>query len=287
MPRFSIITPTYQAARFVERCYWSLANQEVGDWEWVVVDDASLDGTREVIAALGDKRIRYLRFESNAGRGRARDRALQEARGDWSTILDMDDFCFPDRLSIAEKARADGAEFACSQMLLIDDAYRVTGIRGFYMDTYPRVFPHASVSGNSDLLRRIGYPRYRRAQDQTMVLTLANRHQGSYTEEPLYVYHENANVTLKDAFSGQFYILRQLLDLWRAGVLDRTVPVLRAATKGLAKMVAMLPLFVYPRLYAKTIKRRSKLDRAAMESLSPKRREFVAECGRRFPLVRA
>ena len=61
-PVFSIITPTFNNGRFVNRCYWSLSQQLEDDWEWIVVDDASTDGTQEILAALKDPRIVIHRF---------------------------------------------------------------------------------------------------------------------------------------------------------------------------------------------------------------------------------
>ena len=45
-PLFSVVTPVYNGAPFIRDCYESLAAQTFADWEWVVVDDGSQDGTR-------------------------------------------------------------------------------------------------------------------------------------------------------------------------------------------------------------------------------------------------
>ena len=284
-PLFSIITPTYQGARFIPRCHWSLLQQQVGDWEWVVVDDASTDGTQEIIKSLGDERIRYFRFDTNQGRGLARDHALHQARGQWSVILDMDDLCFPDRLTHAREAQLRGEQFLCSPLALIDDAYRLCGVRGFTNASYPRSFPHATLCGGSDLLRRIGYPAYRRAQDQTMVLTLANNHAGHYCQEPLYIYHENANARLGDAFAGQYYMHKQLRELTRRGVLKPGREMQRAQFGRVVRMLGLLPFFLCPPLYKLTVKRRANLDPGTVQRMDPARRQFLAECAQLFPLA--
>lgn len=283
-PLFSIITPTYQGARFIPRCHWSLLQQQVGDWEWVVVDDASTDGTREIIKSLGDERIRYFRFETNQGRGLARDHALHQARGQWSVILDMDDLCFPDRLTRAREAQLRGEAFLCSPLALIDDAYRLCGVRGFTNTGYPRSFPHATLCGGSDLLRKIGYPPYRRAQDQTMVLTLANNFEGYYHPEPLYIYHENAGINLSGAIIGNYYKLRQSHDLTCRGVLQAGGGIYRMQISYFLKMIGLMPMFIYPPLYKLTLKRRANLGKNNIHGIDTNRRRFINECANLFPV---
>lgn len=281
-PAFSIITSAYQAAGFLPRCHWSLTRQTVADWEWVVVDDASTDGTAELIGALGDARIRYHRFPENRGRGVARDFALQQACGRWSAVLDADDFSFPDRLARAGAARAQGYDFLCSSLALIDHDYRVTGVRGCAARGYPREFTHGTLCGDTALLQRIGYPAFRRAQDQTMVLTLANTRRGYFCEQPLYVYHENASVGVKDAFVGHYYALRQIHALARKGVLKRGVALTRAQLGRWAKLAGLLPFFLWPRAYLQTLRARAKASHGAGR-LTAEERAFIAECAQRFP----
>ena len=116
----------------------------------------------------------------------------------------MDDFCFPDRLTCAAEALSGGFDYMCSPLVIIDDDYLVRGIRGAGFGGYPKTFPHATLCGRADLLRAIGYPGYRRAQDQTMVLSLANRYRGHYCKAPLYIYHEGANAASKTHFGARF-----------------------------------------------------------------------------------
>ena len=281
-PAFSFITPTYQCAAYLRRCHWSLTRQTVGDWEWVVVDDASTDGTAELIAALGEPRIRYHRFPENRGRGLARDFALQQARGRWTAVLDADDLSFPTRLARSEEARERGFDFICSPLVLIDHDYRVTGVRGCAEAGYPRAFPHATLCGETELLRRIGYPNFRRAQDQTMVLTLANTRRGFFCEQPLYLYHENAGARLREAFAGQCHALQQVRALARRGVLRRGRELSRAQAGRVLKLIGLLPFFLWPPAYRATLRRRANVAHGAI-LLGRDEHAFIAECARLFP----
>jgi glycosyltransferase involved in cell wall biosynthesis len=282
-PSFSIITPAYNAARFLPRCHWSLTRQTIADWEWIVVDDGSTDGTRELIAGLGDERIRYHRLEENQGRGPARNHALQHARGAWTAMLDADDLCLPERLAVAAEARAQGFEFFCSAMVLIDYAYRITGLRGMKLERYPRTFPHSPLCGDTALLRQIGYPAHRRGQDQTMVHTLANTRHGRFDPRPLYVYHEDAGIGPRGALAGHWAAFVQVRALARRRVLRRNFSLLAAQAGRGGRILGLLPFLLWPRGYQKTLGLRKKYP-ALTEPLPDADRAFIAECARLFPM---
>ncbi len=97
-PLFSILMPSYNAAATLPRALCSLIHQSCSDWECVLVDDASHDDTKKIVDQIGDKRIRYFRLEDNAGRGAARQKALELAQGEIIGMLDADDWIYPDRL---------------------------------------------------------------------------------------------------------------------------------------------------------------------------------------------
>jgi glycosyltransferase involved in cell wall biosynthesis len=90
MVTVSIITPAYNADRFIDDAYRSLLHQNFWDWEWIVIDDGSTDATTHKIAALQDDRILYIRQE-NRGVSAARNLALDSAKGRFVTFLDADD----------------------------------------------------------------------------------------------------------------------------------------------------------------------------------------------------
>lgn len=285
-PEFSWITPTYQGAAFLPRCHWSLTRQTVADWEWIVVDDGSTDETAEVVASLRDDRIRYFRLARNAGRGRARAFALSHARGRWTALMDADDLSLPGRLARAQAARAEGFVFFCSAMVLIGADYSVGTVRGCADDSEPRLFPHATLCGDTGAIRRIGYPPCRRAEDQTMVLTLANTARGMFCKEPLYAYQEAAGITAGAAWASNWAALAQLRALTRAGVLRRSAGLRRLKWERLRSLVGLLPFLLWPRAYAKTLRRRANFS-AGAQPLDAAGRAFLAECARRFPLPAA
>ena len=91
--------PTFRQAPFLPRALRSLLDQQLPDWELLVVDDASPDETPTVLAPfLGDARIRALRLERNVGTGAALNLATSLARGRYIAYLPSDDVYFPEHL---------------------------------------------------------------------------------------------------------------------------------------------------------------------------------------------
>lgn len=93
MPRFSIVIPAYNVGAYLERCLASVVGQAFGDWEAIVVDDASTDDTPQVAARFAeeDARVRVVRHEANRGLHLVRRTGVEAASGDWALFLDGDD----------------------------------------------------------------------------------------------------------------------------------------------------------------------------------------------------
>lgn len=98
----SIIVPVYNAKNFIVETMECVRAQTYGDWELLLVEDCSSDGTMDLIMAYmegwGDTRIRLIRQPSNMGAARARNRGLREACGRYIAYLDADDLWMPEKL---------------------------------------------------------------------------------------------------------------------------------------------------------------------------------------------
>lgn len=94
-PRVSVLMPTYNHRHFIRRAIESLLAQELGDWELVIVDDGSTDGTAESISRfLADPRVRLQRLPHNEGLGAALNHGLEHARAPLIAYLPADDVMY-------------------------------------------------------------------------------------------------------------------------------------------------------------------------------------------------
>ncbi len=101
-PRVSVIIATYNYGAFITDSLRSVEEQTLHEWECLIVDDASTDDTAAVVAKFTDRdpRFRIIRMERNSGVSAARNRALQEAQGEFIQLLDADDVMAPAKLEL-------------------------------------------------------------------------------------------------------------------------------------------------------------------------------------------
>jgi glycosyltransferase involved in cell wall biosynthesis len=103
-PFFSIVTPTYNRERFLSEMIKSVQAQSFKDYEHIIVDDGSIDGSEELILefAVKDERIVYIKQE-NKGRCAARNVGIENSNGTYVCFLDSDDYWKPEHLTSIKK----------------------------------------------------------------------------------------------------------------------------------------------------------------------------------------
>lgn len=90
-PRVSVVMTSYNHERWIEEAISSVLDQTVTDLELIVVDDASKDGSMEVVARFADPRMRVYRFDTNQGAASALNFAVQQARAEFVAVINSDD----------------------------------------------------------------------------------------------------------------------------------------------------------------------------------------------------
>jgi len=100
-PLFSVVTPVWNAAATLPATVASVRVQSLPDWELLLVDDASTDGSRGLARGLAaaDPRIRLIERATNGGAAAARNAAIRAARGRLIAFLDADDRWHPEKLA--------------------------------------------------------------------------------------------------------------------------------------------------------------------------------------------
>src|ERR1051325_11534551 len=101
---FSVVVPLWNNRATVRETVASALAQHFADFELIVVDDGSTDGSVETLAGMDDPRLRIVR-QANAGPGPARNAGIAAARADWIAFLDADDLWLPDHLAELDRVR--------------------------------------------------------------------------------------------------------------------------------------------------------------------------------------
>ena len=96
-PVLSIIMPLYNSERFIGQAIQSILTQSFKDFELIIIDDASSDGSLDIVKEFKDSRIRILRNEKNQGISFTRNKGLNVASGRFIAPFDSDDVAMPDK----------------------------------------------------------------------------------------------------------------------------------------------------------------------------------------------
>ena len=96
----SIITPSYNSAKFISQTIDSILAQTYQNWEMLIVDDCSTDNSNDIINEYieKDSRIKLIKLETNSGPANARNAGIKEATGEYIAFLDSDDIWLPQKL---------------------------------------------------------------------------------------------------------------------------------------------------------------------------------------------
>jgi glycosyltransferase involved in cell wall biosynthesis len=180
-PLVSVVTPVWNAAATLGDTVASVRAQSLGDWELLLVDDASTDGSRDLARALagGEPRIRLIERATNGGAAAARNAAIRAARGRLIAFLDADDRWYPEKLARQTAfMAAHGHAFVFAGYRRVDAGGRPLGV----VRPPPRVSRDALLHGNvigcltavydAGRLGKVEMPDLRRRQDYGLWLRL-------------------------------------------------------------------------------------------------------------------
>ena len=190
-PFVSVLMPVYNAGPYLREAVDSVLAQSYPAFELIAIDDASSDGSYELLQtyAARDPRVRVFRQPVNGGIVAARNRAFAEASPDtkYCAILDSDDVALPERLALQVaflEAHPDHA-LVGGQTLIIDERSEVVGIRHYptdYASICRTITRYNPIAQPAVMLRRSmlepapyhsGFPR---CQDYELWLRLASQH---------------------------------------------------------------------------------------------------------------
>lgn len=110
IPKVTVLMAVYNGEKYLREAIDSILNQTFKDFEFLIIDDGSTDGSADIIQSYEDKRIRYMRNEKNIGVAASSNRGLCQARGEYIARMDCDDISLPERLEKQVKFMDDHPE---------------------------------------------------------------------------------------------------------------------------------------------------------------------------------
>ena len=166
-PRVTVFMPVYNRAHTVGQAIESVLGQTFRDFELLLVDDGSTDGSVELVRSYADPRIRLIVHERNQGIPRTRNHGLEEARGEYLAVLDSDDLAERTRLAHQVSYLDANRDVAAvgSWLKLMTKQGRIKGL--LLRPTRPAdvrahilfvsCFKNPAMMARTDVLRRFGY----------------------------------------------------------------------------------------------------------------------------------
>jgi glycosyltransferase involved in cell wall biosynthesis len=99
-PLVSVVISTYNREAYLREAISSVYAQTHTNWELIIADDSSMNGTREYLASLSDERVRVIQLKHSGSPALTRNSALAHAAGQCIAFLDDDDLWKPEKLSV-------------------------------------------------------------------------------------------------------------------------------------------------------------------------------------------
>jgi glycosyltransferase involved in cell wall biosynthesis len=197
LPTVSVVIPTYNRAGWLRHAIRSVLNQTYEEFELIVVDDASADKTKQLVTAIADDRIRYIRHDENKGAAAARNTGIEHAKGQYIAFQDSDDEWLSTKLekqvgALESLPDGVGAVYCRWQKLSQGRRGKVYGepfskrrlLHHNYVDT-PTLVVHRECMREERFDERLP-----RRQDWELCLRLAQRYEFVFVDEVLVLSRE-------------------------------------------------------------------------------------------------
>ena len=231
-PLVSIIIPTYNAEKYIKTAINSALRQTYQNIEIIVIDDGSIDRTKNIVQSIQDPRLNYF-YQKNQGQSAARNTGIKIAKGEYIALLDADDLFLPEKIEKQVnflETHLDCGVCYCKIYNFFDDCpdklfYNpVPNYSGFIFD---KLLKHSVVNPLAAVLRKEVLEKYggfkddwRRCDEQYLWLKLAfSKVKFCYLDEVLAYYRVNQNslsnqaVYLKETYE-KFLELLNIVESW-------------------------------------------------------------------------
>lgn len=153
MELVSVVIPTYNRSNVLSRAIESVLNQSYSNFELIIVDDGSTDGTKELVSQYSDSRIRFVEFGSNKGANAARNEGIRKSNGKYISFLDSDDEFTSDHLENAVSCLKQSPRSVkgvyTSQKKYIDGSFHSSSVAKKVLNSPKQIIRSYSANGFS------------------------------------------------------------------------------------------------------------------------------------------
>jgi glycosyltransferase involved in cell wall biosynthesis len=187
-PSVSVLMPVHNGGSYLKEAIESILNQTYIDFEFIIINDGSTDGSKEIIKQFYDDRIVYIENDTNKGLIESLNKGIDAARGNFIARMDSDDIALPIRLEAQVRYMNEHPETAvlASRIIFIDESGKETGdwpLDGETTDeksikkamVKENCIAHPSVMVKGKLLKELKYDkRQKNVEDYDLWLRMLN-----------------------------------------------------------------------------------------------------------------
>ena len=121
-PKISVLMPVYNGDQFLDKSIKSVLNQTFNNFEYIIINDGSTDGSSKIIESYRDSRIKIINYSKNRGITFALNNGLNVAKGDYIARQDQDDISYPDRFMLQiEYLENNNVDLIDTNFIFIDE----------------------------------------------------------------------------------------------------------------------------------------------------------------------
>jgi glycosyltransferase involved in cell wall biosynthesis len=201
--KFSIIMPTYNQANYVVKSIATVLSQDFTEWELIVIDNSSDDGTKSLLAGIKDPRVKVIECKNGGVIAKSRNLGIRSSTNAWIAFLDSDDLWDPKKLShVARIIQKHNPDFVYHQMRYVSNDIPDGKVQSRKIKA--NAFQDLLVKGNPI------------ANSSVVVRKSILNHVGLISEERALVGCEDYNTWLKIAkLNASLYYIKQILGGYR------------------------------------------------------------------------
>jgi glycosyltransferase involved in cell wall biosynthesis len=246
-PTVSVLLPVHDGVGTIQDAVASILAQSLGDFELLVLDDGSKDGTDVVVRRFGDDRIRWISDGRHLGLANRLNQGIELAAGRYIARMDADDICAPERLErqVAYMESHPSVDLLGCRAVVFNEEGAVLGLLPFAA-THATIcarpwlgfpMPHPTWLGKNEWFRKFRYafPEVRRAEDQELLLRSHELSCFACLNEVLVAYRQGEYdfrrriLARRSLFMAQAYRFMRLRQ-WRYATLATLVMAVRLAS---------------------------------------------------------